>query len=270
MKPPTSISRGFTLIELLVVISIIALLISILLPALTAAREAGRRAACLSNLHQLGLSIGSYATDYGQLTPPRLLVGLDHELYQNQSTSNHISSKDGIVMNLGLLYTSRHMTALNLFYCPTDPLKTESQIATDELFELPHPSTYVSSYLYMHRQDIEVAGASGIRFNFPLPAAPRWSAPFMDQTVKAGKWYNGGELINILPSEFSIVADYYFGGGTYHEEGYNVAYGDGHASFYRDQTKHIASLNLGQWHPTWSLHQSVWQTFDQGEDRPQY
>jgi prepilin-type processing-associated H-X9-DG protein len=45
---------------LLVVISILALLIAILLPSLAAARDAGRRAACGSNLHQLGVATNLY------------------------------------------------------------------------------------------------------------------------------------------------------------------------------------------------------------------
>ena len=55
--------RGFTLIELLVVITIIALLMAILMPTLNRAREQGKRAACLSNLKQLGLAWILYADD---------------------------------------------------------------------------------------------------------------------------------------------------------------------------------------------------------------
>jgi len=55
--------RGFTLIELLVVIAIIAVLMAILMPTLNKAREHGKRAACLSNVKQLGLAWALYADD---------------------------------------------------------------------------------------------------------------------------------------------------------------------------------------------------------------
>ena len=56
--------RGFTLIELLVVIAIIAILAAILFPVFAQAREAARKASCLSNLKQIGLAVGIYQTDY--------------------------------------------------------------------------------------------------------------------------------------------------------------------------------------------------------------
>ena len=58
--------RGFTLIELLVVIAIIAILMAVLMPTLHRAREQGKRAACLSNVKQFGLSWVLYADENDQ------------------------------------------------------------------------------------------------------------------------------------------------------------------------------------------------------------
>ncbi|MFM1548520.1 MAG: type II secretion system protein [Lentisphaeria bacterium] len=63
-------AHRFTLIELLVVIAIIAILASMLLPALSEARERGRRIACMSNVKQNVLSLSVYADDAENNMPP--------------------------------------------------------------------------------------------------------------------------------------------------------------------------------------------------------
>jgi len=55
--------NAFTLIELLVVIAVIAILMAILMPALSRAREQGKRTACINNLRQLVTGWILYADD---------------------------------------------------------------------------------------------------------------------------------------------------------------------------------------------------------------
>lgn len=60
---------GFTLVELLVVIAILMLLVGMLMPSLRGAREAARRAACASGLHQLAVAHRSYAAAHQGFYP---------------------------------------------------------------------------------------------------------------------------------------------------------------------------------------------------------
>jgi len=65
----TNKRTGFTLVELLVVISIIAVLAGLLLPAVQAAREAARRAQCISNQRQVAFAVLMHNDTKGHLPP---------------------------------------------------------------------------------------------------------------------------------------------------------------------------------------------------------
>jgi prepilin-type N-terminal cleavage/methylation domain-containing protein/prepilin-type processing-associated H-X9-DG protein len=68
---------AFTLIELMVVIAVIGILAGILLPVLSKGKEAAKAAACLSNLHQIGIALQIYAQDNKNKLPVMRDVSLD-------------------------------------------------------------------------------------------------------------------------------------------------------------------------------------------------
>ena len=82
-------AAGFTLIELVVVLGVIGVLIAFLLPAVQQAREAARRARCLSNLRQIGTAVHSYFDAHSVFPPSAAVQRGVSRGENNQSWSIH-------------------------------------------------------------------------------------------------------------------------------------------------------------------------------------
>jgi len=101
-QSPEAFLRSMTLVELLFALGMVALLGALLYPALRRSRRMADTAACLSNLHQIGIAVQAYLNDSNGLMP---------SLQNRDSVTNAAPAMDTILLT---------GTAARVFRCPAD------------------------------------------------------------------------------------------------------------------------------------------------------
>jgi prepilin-type N-terminal cleavage/methylation domain-containing protein len=110
----------FTLIELLVVIAIIAILAALLLPALSMAKESGRRSLCLSNMKQIYLSAAMYYMENDSYLPRSTLWVSDNSMHASDISMN-TNKCPGTVGDTAwyVMRSSGYITNISILACPS-------------------------------------------------------------------------------------------------------------------------------------------------------
>jgi len=218
--------KGFTLIELLVVIAIIAILAAILFPVFARARENARRAACQSNMKQIGLALMQYSQDYDEQFPHTSFGGPDTTW--DERINAYTSVKAGAWGANPLM-----------FQCPSDSLARQFGGSA---------RTYSAAPGVVSRQNIQVNGSwyPGMMPGIKLAAIPSPATTLaVVETSSNTNWFgniNGSQCSaprrtgsNAGQIVIGQLADSDGATTPLHFDGWNYLFSDGHVKYLRPE-----------------------------------
>jgi prepilin-type N-terminal cleavage/methylation domain-containing protein/prepilin-type processing-associated H-X9-DG protein len=228
--------KYFSLIELLIVIAIIGILVSLLVPSLQKAKREALKTVCLSQHSQLmkgqAINVKNHNSDYAERGAWDAWT-VWKKAYRAYWPTN---LQDNGWSGFGMLYQRGYITAGDIMFCPANSNPKVAMERTD----------------YGFRAD-------------PWSQGTHWMATTITQRVGA---YKQGEAEN--PSQTAFISDIFAFHNYYnptgktavqhqHRNGYNVAYLDGSARFFRDPSHAIGEAKLrGQT----GAEMNIWLQFD--------
>ena len=222
------VKRSFTLIELLVVIAIIAILAAMLLPALSAARERSKVAACLSNLKQIGYYFPMYTSDNAGYYPNALKhnnVGTRDQTWNDAIMLNYM--KPDTKLNSKNLIDGGHWEN-SQFRCPSFDAKITGSANVHYGYNYWHLGAHRYTYMKVdstcwpsgtHNKTANVSALDNPSNTVAVADSIRH-----DVTPKTGTYWLNSEYK--ASGSSAHVVDSRHGAGR----DYNVAWADGHAT----------------------------------------
>ncbi len=204
--------RAFTLIEVLVVVAIIAILAGLLFPVYSRARDQGRQTSCLSNLSQIGKSIGLYMADYDEVFPH----AIDPSDRDRPEIWDRHPEFQARIPTMPFLHEALrpYTKSAELFRCPAD----HGTEVLDSNFGIPFRtspsmfSVYGTSYFF--RTEIAFRFYSQERFELPTKVNVLFDG--------AGHWHGSARAMREEDNFDTIL-------GLRKEYRYNCLFGDFHA-----------------------------------------